>query len=73
MHNPSLREETRYQRSTPIPPTQGASIIEWLEGTGRLIARETQEIEISESEDPEISDLMGDNTFGDDDDFQAEE
>jgi hypothetical protein len=74
MNNPSLREETRYQRAIPIPPTRGSSILEWLENTGRFMVRDTHDITYLDSDDPEISELMGDSSFvvDDDDDFAAD-
>jgi Protein of unknown function (DUF3134) len=43
MHNPSLREETLDQGPQVIPASPHASILDWLEGTGRMLARDSNE------------------------------
>ncbi|MEE3718299.1 DUF3134 domain-containing protein [Tumidithrix elongata RA019] len=40
MYNPSLREEPRNKPASVVTSKQQASILNWLESTGRLIARE---------------------------------
>jgi len=69
-YNPSLREEPRYQRARVISQTQKVSVLDWLEGTGRLLARDTNDKDYLTDEDPEINDLMAgdDNSFDIDDD-----
>lgn len=69
MYNPSLREEPRHQLAGVIPLKQEASILDWLEQTGRLLARE----EVADSfldDEEEISELMAvdDGAYDDDDD-----
>lgn len=61
MHNPSLRTEPRSQKATVVPLRESASILDWLESSGRLISRDTQEREASsrDEEDEEINELMG--------------
>jgi hypothetical protein len=76
VYNPSLREEPRNQRASVIPHKQESSILDWLEGTGRLLARDSSELDYLDNEE-EISELMGsdDNSFDldDDDDLDLEE
>jgi Protein of unknown function (DUF3134) len=78
VYNPSLREEPRKQVAAAIPSKQESSILDWLESTGRLLARDSNEIEYSTDGDEEISALMGadDNSFDaddDDDDMELED
>ena len=52
-------------------------MLDWLESSGRLIARDTQEPEYPEGSDEEISDLMAvddvaDYDVDDDDDLELE-
>lgn len=62
MHkNPSLREEPRFQPAAVIPPNQGSSLIDWLESSGRLLARDNAEQVSYLDEEEEISELMGGN------------
>lgn len=76
MNNPSLREEPREQRASVMPSRQQASILDWLEGTGRLLARESAERDIrtDDEEIEEINELMGgdDVDFDDDDEVDLE-
>lgn len=69
MRNPALHEQPRSQAAPVIPVPREASILSWLEGTGRLLAREVGDTEFSEEEE-EINALMGseDSSFDDDDD-----
>jgi hypothetical protein len=74
MKNPALHQVPRSQPAAVIPLQRDASILGWLEGTGRMIARETQDFDYRDDNDEEISDLMAgeDNSFdGDDDDDDA--
>lgn len=67
MYNPSLREEPRHRPAAVIPLQQEASILGWLERTGRLLARDNAEDFFPEEEE-EISELMGvDDSMYDDD------
>jgi Protein of unknown function (DUF3134) len=74
-NNPELHQVPRSQPAAVIPLQRDASILGWLEGTGRMLAREVQEFDYRENtNDEEISDLMAgeDNSFdGDDDDDDA--
>lgn len=67
MNNPSLREEPREQLAEVIPLKQESSLLDWLETNGRLIARETNERDYTDDEE-EISELMGVDEGGYDDD-----
>lgn len=69
--NPSLREEPIEQRSAVIPSKQQSSILDWLEGTGRLISRDAHERDLlnEDEEIEEINELMtGEDMDYDDDD-----
>ncbi len=70
MYNPSLREEPREQLAEVIPLKQETSLLDWLEATDRLLARQSEEDAFVEDEE-EISELMGvdDSTYDDDDDL----
>lgn len=57
LKNP-LHEEPREQRTLVIRSTQEISLLDWLESTGRMTARETQESEALEEEEPEILGLI---------------
>ncbi|HEY9876451.1 MAG TPA: DUF3134 domain-containing protein [Candidatus Obscuribacterales bacterium] len=66
MYNPSLRREHRHEPAAVIPIKQETSILDWLEDTGRLLARDDQEDSFLEDEE-EITELMGvDDTVYDD-------
>ncbi len=69
-YNPSLREEPRSQRAAVIPLKQESSILDWLESTGRLLARDSQDVNYLEVDGEELNDLMSseDNSFDIDDD-----
>ena len=71
IYNPSLREEPRDQRAAVIPVQQESSILDWLEKSGRLLAREVQEVEVGTPEDvDDINQFISedDNSFDLDDD-----
>ncbi len=78
MLNSPLREEPRNQRAAVIPLKQESSLLDWLQSSNRLIAREVQEAEFSSSED-DVDALMGvedggiDYDIDDDDDVAVEE
>ncbi len=78
-YNPSLREEPRDQRAAVIPVQQESSILDWLEKSGRLLAREVQEVEVGVTEDvDDINQFISedDNSFDlddDDDDLDVED
>ena len=71
INNPALRVQRRNQPATLIPTEQQASILDWLESTGRLIAREGTESSLKfDDEAEELSELMlgDDPSYIDDDD-----
>ena len=69
MHNPALYEIPRDRPAPVIPPQRNASILDWLEGTGRLLERDTVASDYRDEEE-EINELMAgeDNSFEPDDD-----
>ncbi len=82
MYNPSLREEPRHLPAEVIPLKQESSILDWLESTGRLIARDVHDPDsYLDDEDVEISELMSgdevtydlDDDDIDDDDIDLDE
>ncbi|NJN29048.1 MAG: DUF3134 family protein [Synechococcales cyanobacterium RM1_1_8] len=70
MENPSLRSEPRYQQAPVLPSAGEPSILEWLEKSGRLIARESDDSKLLDAEEEEIAALMGvdDGKFDEEDD-----
>lgn len=70
MYNPSLREEPREQLAEVIPVKQETSLLDWLEASDRLLAREVQDDSFLDDEE-EITELMGvdDSSYDDDDDI----
>ena len=70
MKNPALHQYPRNQHAPVIPPQRDASILNWLEATGRMLARDSSEFDYLDEADEEISDLMGsdDASFDMDDD-----
>ncbi|MGI2905898.1 DUF3134 domain-containing protein [Tolypothrix sp. VBCCA 56010] len=78
MLNSPLREEPRNQRAAVIPLKQESSLLDWLQSSNRLIAREVQEADFSSSED-DVEALMGvedggiDYDIDDDDDIPVED
>ena len=67
MNNLSLREQPRRNRAELIPLQENASILKWLESTGRLRDRDDQED--FEERDEEIADMLvgEDNNYNNDD------
>lgn len=57
MRNSALRQELRDQRAAVIPVRDESSLLDWLESSGRLIARDHQEPEYTDDEE-EIAGLM---------------
>jgi hypothetical protein len=68
MNNPALLEIPRNQPAAPIPLQRDASILDWLEGTGRLLSREVGEFDFP-GEEEEINELMS----GDDASFELDD
>lgn len=65
--NPALTQESRYEPAKVIPLKRDGSLIDWLESNGRLIYRETQEIEQEFDSDLDIEALTDDDS----DDFSG--
>jgi hypothetical protein len=62
MYNPSLREEPRNKPASVVTSKQQVSILNWLESTGRLIARENVPSPFG-NDTEELNELMlGDDT-----------
>ncbi|OKH25795.1 DUF3134 domain-containing protein [Chroogloeocystis siderophila] len=57
MRNSALREEPRDQPAGVIPLKNESSLLDWLESSGRLIARDNQEPNYLDDEE-EIAGLM---------------
>jgi len=71
INNPALQVQRRNQPAAVIPTQQQVSILDWLESTGRLIAREGTESTLKfDDEAEELSELMlgDDPSYVDDDD-----
>ena len=70
MYNPSLRQEPRNKPAAVIPLQHDASILDWLEKSGRLLDREGKELDLLSEDEEEISALMSgdDSDYEDDDD-----
>jgi hypothetical protein len=76
INNPALRVQRRNQPAAIIPTEQQASILDWLESTGRLIAREGTESNLKfDDEAEELSELMlgDDSSYIDDDDDDSDD
>ena len=58
LHNPALHAEPRNQEPAIIPLKQDSSLLDWLSGTGRLVAREAGEHYHEEIEEEEPEELM---------------
>jgi hypothetical protein len=78
MHNPALRQESRYEPAAVLPVQNELSLIDWLKSTNRLIPREDSELEripeldeelsdFIESDDKDFDDFDTDHSFADDD------
>lgn len=76
-YNPSLREEARNQKAPVISQRQDTSLLDWLESSGRMLARENSDFDYLDDEE-EISELMAgdggyDDADDDDDELELEE
>ena len=71
VYNPSLREEPIDQPASVIPIKQETSILDWLESSGRLLARDEKDPDNGDFDDEEeIEQLMGgDEMVYDEDDL----
>lgn len=69
-----LFEQPRFEPAAVIPTKQEYSLLDWLESTGRLVARGNQETEYpQDEEDQEISGLIDTEEIADDFDLGDEE
>jgi hypothetical protein len=73
MKNPSLRQEPIYQSAPVLPLDRKTSILDWLEETGRLAARDERDDRFSQEEE-DVAEIMtsedlGYDDFDDDDDM----
>ncbi|NJO39970.1 MAG: DUF3134 family protein [Cyanobacteria bacterium CRU_2_1] len=70
IRNPALHEQPLKQLAPIIPLQRDASILAWLESTGRLLAREPADYDFLSDNEEELNDLMAgdDNSFDADDD-----
>lgn len=59
MLNSPLIEYPRNRRATIIPTRPNSSILDWLEGSGRLIPRNSSESEVVSRSETEVSDFLG--------------
>lgn len=59
VYNPSLREEPIDQPASVIPIKQETSILDWLESSGRLLARDEKDADSYLDDEEEIDQLMG--------------
>ncbi|MGA1265066.1 MAG: DUF3134 domain-containing protein [Prochlorothrix sp.] len=66
--NPALKEYPRYQPAPVLPSTGNASILDWLESSGRLLARDNADPDYLAEDAEEIEGLMVDEGGYDDDD-----
>lgn len=60
VNNPSLRLTPRHEPGDVIPTPQETSILDWLEASGRMMPREEQEEEATET-DPDIDGFIGED------------
>lgn len=79
MDNPSLKIEPRYQPAPVLPSSGEASILDWLESSGRLLARDNNDPDAAIASEEEIDAFLGgedggyDDIDDDDDDFDLDE
>ena len=72
--NPALTEYSRYQNAPILPTLTNASILDWLETTGRLLARDgEQNDDYNLTTDEEIEGLMVDEAAVEDSDDTDDE
>ncbi|ACK73395.1 conserved hypothetical protein [Gloeothece citriformis PCC 7424] len=76
MHNPSLKQESRYEPAKVVPLPDEPDMLEWLSAQGRIIKREQDEKPASvESEDLDLLEIEGDyyDAEDSDDDFDIDD
>lgn len=67
IYNPSLREDPIDQPAAVIPTKHETSILDWLESTGRLLARDEVPAQDYSEEGEDIDGLIVDDVPYDDD------
>jgi hypothetical protein len=73
MNNPSLRSQPREQHASILKSDSDASILSWLEGTGRLMERDIPiDPSLLEQEDELSGALLGTDDIDYDDDTDDE-
>ncbi|MEL7329337.1 MAG: DUF3134 domain-containing protein [Cyanobacteria bacterium J06634_6] len=72
-YNPSVRQIPREDHADVIPLQRDSSILNWLEGTGRLIPREPVDSVGDEPEPEELADLMANEDKDDDADASTDD
>jgi len=74
-HNPSLREEPRFEPAGVIAMERESSLLDWLERNNRLLNRDPDDDFTEVDEEEEISELMGadDNSYDEDEVEEFEE
>jgi hypothetical protein len=74
MNNPSLRSQPREQHAVILKSSTDASILSWLEGTGRLMERDIPiDPRLLEEEDELSGALMGTDDIDYDDDVEDDQ
>ena len=73
MNNPSLRSQPRADVAPAMEPRKDASIIDWLEESGRFMEPEDQEPKTDRDDTEEVSALLGDDFNLDEDDDSGED
>ncbi|HIK54269.1 MAG TPA: DUF3134 family protein [Synechococcales cyanobacterium M55_K2018_004] len=71
LNNRALRSQPLHQRAEVIPLSKDASILDWLEQSGRLLEAPAAESVFDEATPEELSDFIGDSDsydYDDDDD-----
>ncbi len=58
LRNPSLTQQPRYKPAEVLRSQQQPSILDWLEASGRLLARESSDEARYGEDEEEISELM---------------
>lgn len=73
LYNPSLREEPIDQPAAVISTKHETSILDWLESTGRLLARDEAIAQDYSEEAEDIDGLVGVDEVGYEDDFDDDD
>ena len=68
MKNPALNQEPRYEPAAVIPLKREASLLDWLEASGRLIHRQDQAAVAPVDEEEEFEGLIDEDNYVDEED-----